>query len=147
MNFPSIPSAKSSVEQSNAIVGIYSGPRENQIDFICSNCKLSLKCYYGRLEFEKARYEEECYYMRNPFEPPNIHKAQRDYTIDDFVVVGSKCSICEQLICVDEECSLFYKNTYCLKCVLRERHSFPIELINQILRQQKTICPSTTKCE
>ena len=76
--------------------------RENLVEFACSNCQLSVKCRHGKLEFEKARYREECYYMRNPFEPPNFHKAQKEYTIDDFVVVGSKCFICEQQICVDE---------------------------------------------
>ncbi|KAF7629257.1 C6_DPF domain-containing protein [Meloidogyne graminicola] len=67
--------------------------------------------------------------MKNPFEPPDFHKGQRDYTIEDFLILGSNCFICNQQICVDEECSLFYKNTYCLNCIWREQNSFPGELI------------------
>lgn len=52
--------------------------------------------------------KEECYYMKNPFEPPDFHKGQRDYTIEDFLILGSNCFICNQQICVDEVNILIY---------------------------------------
>lgn len=41
----------------SAVVGSYSGFHENQIDFTCSNCQLSVKCRYGKLELEKAGWQ------------------------------------------------------------------------------------------
>uniref|UniRef100_A0A914LLS1 Cysteine-rich DPF motif domain-containing protein 1 n=1 Tax=Meloidogyne incognita TaxID=6306 RepID=A0A914LLS1_MELIC len=120
----------------NAIIGTSSEYSSNSTDFFCVNCKLSVKCRYGKLELEKAGCKEECFYMRNPFEPPDFHKSQRDYAIDDFLVIGANCYICNQQICVDEECSLFYKNTYCLNCVWREKHSFPAELLSNVSKQR-----------
>uniref|UniRef100_A0A915MGL2 Cysteine-rich DPF motif domain-containing protein 1 n=1 Tax=Meloidogyne javanica TaxID=6303 RepID=A0A915MGL2_MELJA len=86
----------------NAIIGTSSEYSSNSTDFFCVNCKLSVKCRYGKLELEKAGCKEECFYMKNPFEPPDFHKAQRDYAIDDFLVIGANCYICNQQICVDE---------------------------------------------
>ncbi|KAL3114969.1 hypothetical protein niasHT_011405 [Heterodera trifolii] len=126
-------------EQKSAVTLIGSSSAENLEEFCCSNpdCQLSLKCSYGKLEFEKNSCVEPSYYMRNPFEPPNFHKSHRDYSLDDFVIVGSRCFICEQQICVDEECSLFYKHTFCLRCVWRERHSFPSELVAQAAKSNR----------
>uniref|UniRef100_A0A915MRL6 Cysteine-rich DPF motif domain-containing protein 1 n=1 Tax=Meloidogyne javanica TaxID=6303 RepID=A0A915MRL6_MELJA len=90
----------------NAIIGTSSEYPSNSTDFFCVNCKLSVKCRYGKLELEKAGCKEECFYMRNPFEPPDFHKSQRDYAIDDFLVIGANCYICNQQICVDEDMGL-----------------------------------------
>jgi len=108
-------------------------------DFVCSNCNLTVRCRFGKLLFENNRYLNECYYLRDPFIPPDIHKSQKEYSIDDFVVIGSNCFICSQPVCIDEECSTFYKNTYCLKCVRRENQSFPEELISNILRPRSEV--------
>lgn len=55
--------------------------------------------------------------MRDPFEPPNIHKNQKEYTVDDFLVIGSNCHICSQQICIDEVILFFFKKFEFLRSV------------------------------
>lgn len=110
---------------------------EDSTPFSCSNCNFTVNCHFGKLEFEKNKYVGEWYYLKNPFELPDKHKAQKDFSVGDFIVIASSCHICSRLICVDEECSLFYKHLYCLNCVWREWRSFPDALLTN-MRKQKT---------
>lgn len=38
----------------------------------------------------------------DPFEIPNHHKSAKDYSLDDFIVIGAQCFICNQQVCTDE---------------------------------------------
>uniref|UniRef100_A0A915DQC8 Cysteine-rich DPF motif domain-containing protein 1 n=1 Tax=Ditylenchus dipsaci TaxID=166011 RepID=A0A915DQC8_9BILA len=98
---------------------------DKTVPFKCSNCSFSVDCCYGPLSFDSSSYQEEVYYLRDPFEPPSITKLPKDYSVDDFVVVGSNCFMCSQAVCIEEDCSLFYKHYYCLKCVNRRNTAFP----------------------
>jgi hypothetical protein len=105
--------------------------------FRCSICTFSVDaCKFGTLHFDKVEYTHPVYYMRDPFEPPDVHKHPASYTIDDFVMLGAHCYICEQPSCADEECSLVYRQWYCRRCAERERHSFPRELVQSLERKQ-----------
>lgn len=67
---------------------------------IWKNGVYSLKKFLNEIKI--FRYAEEVYYMRDPFEPPDIHKKTKDYITDDFLMIGSNCYICNQQICIDE---------------------------------------------
>ncbi|KAI1705215.1 cysteine-rich domain-containing protein [Ditylenchus destructor] len=107
------------------------------VPFQCSKCNFSVECRFGPLDFDKVAYKEDVYYMRDPFEPPDYSKKAKDYSVDDFIVVGYNCFICSQPICIDEDCSVFYNHAYCLNCVQREKHSFPRELLQNIQKRAK----------
>jgi len=39
-------------------------------------------------------------------------------------VLGANCYTCSLPVCVDEECSVFYKHVYCTNCVCRDKDFF-----------------------
>jgi hypothetical protein len=51
--------------------------------------------------------------MRNPFELHNFHKAQRDYTLDDFLIIGADCYICKGQVCADEVNNCIFRSNFC----------------------------------
>ncbi|KAH7729433.1 Cysteine-rich domain containing protein [Aphelenchoides avenae] len=106
-------------------------PKDNLLTFQCSVCQLGPeRCEFGELQPSKARYKEQVYYMKDPFVAPDIHK--KDYQVQDFLIVGSNCALCQKHVCIDEECSFFYRQTYCVPCAKREKHMFPSKLLQGI---------------
>ncbi|XP_012612537.2 cysteine-rich DPF motif domain-containing protein 1 [Microcebus murinus] len=69
---------------------------------------------------------EESYIMKDPFTSDK----------DRFLVLGSRCSLCSRLVCVGQECSLFYSKRFCLPCVQKNISAFPQE-IRQDLEKRK----------
>ncbi|XP_078076309.1 cysteine-rich DPF motif domain-containing protein 1 isoform X4 [Mustelus asterias] len=61
---------------------------------------------------------EECYTMNDPFAP------QRDR----FLILGSHCCLCNNAVCVGQDCSLFYTKRFCIPCVKEHIDKFPEEI-------------------
>ncbi|KAM9313380.1 cysteine-rich DPF motif domain-containing protein 1 [Gastrophryne carolinensis] len=97
--------------------------------FECQLCKLAVPyTYFGRKppSTQSIILLEECYVMVDPFTPDK----------DKFLVLGSPCSLCKQVVCVGNECSLFYSKRFCLPCITKNKSEFPPE-IQQDLEKRK----------
>ncbi|CAD5225940.1 unnamed protein product [Bursaphelenchus xylophilus] len=106
---------------------------DDRLQFTCCVCGLAELTKYGKLEHKTISTHEEVFYIPDPFVPYDVHKV--DFRVSDFVIFGSKCSICQSPVCVSKACSLFYNSTYCLYCVEREHHRFPKEIINDLQKR------------
>lgn len=117
--------------------------------FECYLCKVYAKCnYYGKKPSERndinnssskattsssrrlnneLTLKEDSYCCDNPF------VERRDA---NFLVLGSDCFACKQMVCISIECSLFYYDKrFCLKCAekcLLEDNDVAQELKNDI---------------
>ncbi|XP_075066436.1 cysteine-rich DPF motif domain-containing protein 1 isoform X2 [Mixophyes fleayi] len=97
--------------------------------FECQLCKLSVPyTYFGQKppNMKSVILLEECYIMMDPFTPDK----------EKFLILGSQCSVCKKVVCVDTECSLFYSKRFCLPCVTKNKDAFPEE-IQQDLDKRK----------
>ncbi|KAM4676944.1 cysteine-rich DPF motif domain-containing protein 1 [Discoglossus pictus] len=97
--------------------------------FECHLCKLSIPyTYFGQKppNTHSVILLEECFVMKDPFTPDK----------EKFLILGSPCSLCERVVCVGTECSLFYSKRFCLPCVNKNRDEFP-QQIRQDLDKRK----------
>ncbi|XP_020757758.2 cysteine-rich DPF motif domain-containing protein 1 isoform X1 [Odocoileus virginianus] len=101
--------------------------------FKCQLCALTAPySYKGQQppDSQSVILLEESYVMRDPFTPDKGR----------FLIVGSRCSVCSKLVCVDPECSLFYSKRFCLPCVQDNMDAFPQEIQRDL---EKRKVPST----
>ncbi|KAE9417487.1 hypothetical protein Angca_005998, partial [Angiostrongylus cantonensis] len=101
---------------------------EPYIQFQCSVCFLNEKCLFGNLKASDGFYPTPVFYMRDPFEPPRRVKGRKPL-LSDFLVIGSSCSLCNQSVCLDKACSMYFGATFCTTCVIRERRRFPEKVL------------------
>ncbi|KAG8438644.1 hypothetical protein GDO86_004999 [Hymenochirus boettgeri] len=97
--------------------------------FECQLCGLSSPyTYFGQRppNSRSVMLLEECFTMNDPFTPDR----------EKFLILGSPCSLCEKIVCVGSECSIFYSKRFCLPCVMKNRDEFPPE-IQQDLDKRK----------
>ncbi|VDP54956.1 unnamed protein product [Heligmosomoides polygyrus] len=94
------------------------------VQFNCSICGLSEKCFFGDLKALDGFYPSPVFYMRDPFLPPRRVKG-RKLQLSDFLVLGSSCSLCSQSVCLDKACSVYFGTLFCTTCIIRERRRFP----------------------
>lgn len=95
--------------------------------FQCSYCTLNENyVYYGRQPpfNSKIKFKEECYIMKDPFSPSKYN----------FLVLGSKCSICSKVVCHNQDCSLFFSKRFCFSCVRDHLSDFPKEIQLKFLK-------------
>ena len=88
--------------------------------FTCKICNLQESyIYYGRTpKFLKSIvFLEDCFVIPNPFDNTK-HQ--------DFIVLGSECSICQRTVC--SGCSVFYSKRFCKDCVKAHKNEFPVEV-------------------
>ncbi|XP_073423796.1 cysteine-rich DPF motif domain-containing protein 1 isoform X1 [Dendrobates tinctorius] len=98
--------------------------------FECQLCRLSVPYSYFGQKPPNTRsiiLLEECYVTRDPFMPDK----------EKFLILGSPCSLCQRVVCVSTDCSLFYSKRFCLPCVTKNKDAFPPE-IQQDLDKRKT---------
>ncbi|XP_053574989.1 cysteine-rich DPF motif domain-containing protein 1 [Bombina bombina] len=98
--------------------------------FECQLCRLSVPyTYFGQKppNTHSLVLLEESFIMKDPFSPDK----------DAFLILGSPCSLCNRVVCVGTECSLFYAKRFCLPCVLKNKDGFPPE-IRQDLDKRKS---------
>ncbi|XP_032893554.1 cysteine-rich DPF motif domain-containing protein 1 isoform X1 [Amblyraja radiata] len=104
-------------------------PKSEPGVFECSLCGLRAPCNYYGQKPPNARsivLLEKCYTMNDPF------ISQKDR----FLIIGSHCSLCNKIVCVGQECSLFYTKRFCIPCVKKYIEQFPEE-IQSDLRKKK----------
>ncbi|XP_007232338.2 cysteine-rich DPF motif domain-containing protein 1 [Astyanax mexicanus] len=99
--------------------------------FTCELCELSSPyTFYGQKPPNTRGIVllEECYGMRDPFSPEK----------EKFLVLGSKCCLCNKIVCVGTECSLFYTKRFCLPCVREHLHQFPEQIQTELAKKKPT---------
>ncbi|XP_069084345.1 cysteine-rich DPF motif domain-containing protein 1 isoform X3 [Pleurodeles waltl] len=69
---------------------------------------------------------EESYVMKDPFTPDK----------EKFLILGSRCSLCSNIVCVGTECSMFYSKRFCLPCITKNRDQFPPEIQKDLDKRQ-----------
>lgn len=90
--------------------------------FICSNCSLKQSYDYKGCNPPFAKNIctiDESYIMKDPFSPSNKN---------EFLILGADCSICKKSVCVATNCSIFFKNTFCKKCAIKQKDLYPERL-------------------
>ncbi|KAM8973722.1 cysteine-rich DPF motif domain-containing protein 1 [Pelodytes ibericus] len=98
--------------------------------FECQLCKLSIPyTYFGQKppNAHSVILLEECYVTKDPFSPER----------EKFLILGSHCNLCKQVVCAGAECSLFYSKRFCLPCINKNKSEFPHE-IQQDLDKRKS---------
>ncbi|KAF5406466.1 hypothetical protein PHET_00014 [Paragonimus heterotremus] len=58
------------------------------------------------------------YTMRDPFADDNLGG----------IILGSDCCICKEMVCISQNCSLFYNKRYCRDCSVKHADEFPPDL-------------------
>lgn len=119
-----------------------SSPPVNKIEnikiiFKCDNCSLNERCdYFGTNPpfAKKIYFSEKCYVMKDPFSPAPSHLTNKSNS-EYFIVIGSHCSICNNLVCKGTECSFYYSKTFCLSCAKNNLKEFPLEIQTKIRKQ------------
>ena len=110
-----------------------------KIKFHCCSCDMEQMVHYFGLEpgfVFGIKFTEATYVMRDPFQPPPPRwKAKPEY----FVALGAHCKECNQVVCKDNECSFFYINTYCLRCVKKIAKTFPLDIQQKLKKQLSSI--------
>lgn len=109
-----------------------STPVPDKINFTCAICSLHEKCdYYGRSPpfLKKIEFREDCFIMKDPFSPHS-----KTPSLENFLIIGSNCAICDKTICRDSDCSYYYFKTFCLECALNRINEFPLEIQSKIRR-------------
>ena len=99
--------------------------------FKCTKCGLEEHYTYKGREppfAKKIRILEEGYIIRDPFSPPNQKQ---------FLLLGSDCKICNNMICQSSECSIFYTKRFCRSCAEQNIHFFPDEVQAKIKKNFK----------
>ncbi|XP_060759214.1 cysteine-rich DPF motif domain-containing protein 1 [Neoarius graeffei] len=97
--------------------------------FTCEVCEFSTAyTFYGRKppKTRNIGLLEDCYGISDPFTPSK----------DKFLILGSKCSLCNKTVCVGTDCSIFYTKRFCLQCVRENLGQFPEQI--QIEIEKKT---------
>lgn len=112
-----------------------SDERVPKIKFQCSTCNmLEMVDYYGKTPafVYGIKLLEDSFVLRDPFQPPPIRwKPKAEY----FVIIGAKCTVCENVVCKGAECSFYYTCTYCLACAKKYTNKFPIESQAKLRKQ------------
>ncbi|VDO63682.1 unnamed protein product [Haemonchus placei] len=107
------------------------------VQFRCSICNLTEKCFFGELKASDGFYPAPVFYMRDPFVPPRRVKGRKPL-LSDFLVIGSTCSLCNQSVCLDKACGVYFGTLFCTTCIVRERRRFP-EMILQIVAKAQSV--------
>lgn len=94
-------------------------PEVNIKYFECSSCILRVQYeYFGRDPpwYKNYRLLEDVYAIEDPFSPPKQKK---------IVILGTHCVKCDKLVCKDTTCSIYYEETYCIRCAKQNINLFP----------------------
>jgi hypothetical protein len=95
--------------------------------FKCSMCALYSKyVYYGTRPLQRHQPANEPKQSVSSNKRENLILMENTYVCDDpfselksanFLILGSNCSQCHQMVCMSNECSFFYfKKRFCLRC-------------------------------
>jgi len=111
----------------------------DKIQFLCKECSMSeLVNYFGKKPpfTRNIEFFEDSYIMKDPFSAPPTRNLKRSYT-EYFIVIGSKCNICDETFCKD--CSIYYDKTFCYRCAYNQVTQFPLEVQSKIRKEYLAI--------
>ncbi|XP_023220214.1 cysteine-rich DPF motif domain-containing protein 1-like isoform X2 [Centruroides sculpturatus] len=94
--------------------------------FTCFLCGMNEKYhYYGRSSpfVRSISFTEDAYIAKDPFAPKG-HKL--------FLLLGSHCSVCNNVVCQSKNCSIFYIQRFCVKCAKQHISRFPSQIQKDI---------------
>lgn len=98
--------------------------------FTCMKCGLQ-ECYFYKGKNppfnKKILFLEDSYMMKDPFSPPNKNQ---------FLLLGSDCTLCKKPVCQSSDCSVFYTRRFCRSCAEENLNYFPVTM--QIKLKKKT---------
>ncbi|KAK7868148.1 hypothetical protein R5R35_003024 [Gryllus longicercus] len=86
--------------------------------FTCYRCGLSEHYDFKGKKTPYSRWielNEDGYIMQDPFSTNR----------NDFLLLGSDCSVCEKTICQSPNCSVYYMKRFCLPCAQTCLNKFP----------------------
>uniref|UniRef100_H2ZQU6 Cysteine-rich DPF motif domain-containing protein 1 n=1 Tax=Ciona savignyi TaxID=51511 RepID=H2ZQU6_CIOSA len=94
--------------------------------FTCDVCEVTFSYkFHGRylddLGIKDIELLEEAFVILDPFVPTK-----------DFLVLGGHCSVCNAVVCVDRNCSLFYCRRFCRRCALSNSQEFPTAITKEL---------------
>ncbi|CAG0916099.1 unnamed protein product [Notodromas monacha] len=98
--------------------------------FHCSQCEFTEPFHYkGRNPpFKRTVWlKEDSYVNKDPFVPRGEGL---------FVVLGSDCSVCDQQVCQNPGCSVFYERRICLPCFKANKRDFPEKLVAKVASKE-----------
>ncbi|GMT25108.1 hypothetical protein PFISCL1PPCAC_16405, partial [Pristionchus fissidentatus] len=108
------------------------------IPFDCTICKLNAKCYFRELRCSDGFYPSPVFFMRDPFTaPPRVRG--RKPVLNDYVVIGAQCEICQLPVCLAKSCTLYFGAHFCSSCVMRERRRFPEKLVEGVTKARSAL--------
>jgi len=93
--------------------------------FCCSLCRTTYKYEnFGRLTEKKSNLHllEDVFYMKDPFSNKNLLP----------LMLGGVCSVCNQVVCMANTCSLFYTKRFCMECIQKNITHFPTEVQKEV---------------
>ncbi|XP_062852074.1 cysteine-rich DPF motif domain-containing protein 1 [Trichomycterus rosablanca] len=102
---------------------------DNKGQFTCELCELSTAyTFYGKKPPNTPSIVllEDCYGTSDPFRPGK----------EKFLILGAKCSLCNKIVCVGTDCSLFYTKRFCLLCVREHLEQFPEEIQAEMAKKK-----------
>ncbi|CAK1583473.1 unnamed protein product [Parnassius mnemosyne] len=102
-------------------------------EFTCTSCSLSEKAHYKGTKPPFSRnivLKYPSYVMKDPFSPTGK---------GEILMLGSDCSICDRPVCISKDCSIFYKQIFCLNCAQNSIEKFPVEIKVKINQCKKYI--------
>ncbi|KAI4467096.1 cysteine-rich pdf motif domain-containing protein 1 [Holotrichia oblita] len=94
--------------------------------FQCAICQLNEKYDYFGMNPPYMRHYlllEDSYTIEDPFLPPKQ---------GEFIILGANCIKCRKSVCKDQECSIYFDGTICLKCAKDCMSIFPTALQDKI---------------
>lgn len=95
-------------------------------DFKCSQCGMFEQAHYKGTDppfSRKIELKYPSYVMKDPFSPPGN---------GEVLILGADCAICEKIVCISKQCSIFYLKMYCMQCVQDSIDLFPTELTKKM---------------
>lgn len=117
--------------------------QEERKVFKCSTCGLFSRYeYFGTKPLERHSQQKQSQSSQQTQKKENIILLEKSYVSDDpfselksanYLVLGSNCNVCNQMVCVSNECSFFYfKRRFCFKCATQYMDEFPLEIKTEI---------------
>lgn len=125
---------------------VASNEKQERKVFKCSMCNLLVRYdYFGTKPLERHKQlqaDHSTQQTTTSQKKENLILLEKSYVCDDpfselrsanYLVIGSNCNVCNQMVCVSGECSFFYfKKRFCFKCATQYLDEFPLELKAEI---------------
>ncbi|KAE9549871.1 hypothetical protein FO519_006924 [Halicephalobus sp. NKZ332] len=98
-------------------------------NFKCVLCGFSVRARYGPMKAGILSYKHDVYYLRSLNQQIDRVKTKKKNDYKKFAIIGAKCYSCHRDVCNRVQCSFFYKENYCLDCIMQKRKEFPEKVI------------------